>query len=123
MKNAFIEHVSIAFRAPLTSIKGFSEVLASKAVGPLNDKQVEYVFDIESSANVLTALVDNLLDMAVLEAGRMELDTAPVSVSDIIDGSVDHRGPPGHCQGHVTWRSIPSIKTRLSLPTRPVCIR
>ncbi len=84
LKNAFIEHVSIAFRAPLTSIKGFSEILASKVFGPLNDKQVEYVADVESSANVLTALVDNLLDMAVLEAGRMELDTAPVDVSQII---------------------------------------
>ncbi len=102
LKNAFIEHVSIAFRAPLTSIKGFSELLADKVFGPLNDKQVEYVADIESSANVLTALVDNLLDMAVLEAGRMELDTQPVNVTRIIEDASAERGEPVGCPGYRT---------------------
>lgn len=74
LKNAFIEHVSYEFRAPLTNIKGFAEVLQQQAFGPLNEKQMEYVAHITSSSKVLHSLVDNLLDLATVDAGIMELD-------------------------------------------------
>lgn len=82
LKNAFIEHVSYEFRAPLTSIMGFAEILQQEAFGPLNDKQAEYVDHIASSSKVLHALVDNLLDLATVDAGIMELDLQQVSLRD-----------------------------------------
>ncbi len=84
LKNAFIEHVSYEFRAPLTSIKGFAEVLEQKSFGPLNKKQAEYIGHITSSSNVLHALVDNLLDLATVDAGIMELDLQQIDVRDVM---------------------------------------
>jgi signal transduction histidine kinase len=82
LKNAFIEHVSYEFRAPLTSIKGFAEMLQQPVFGSLNEKQAEYVSHIASSSNVLHALVDNLLDLATVDAGIMELDLGQVELRD-----------------------------------------
>ncbi len=82
LKNAFIEHVSYEFRAPLTNIKGFAELLQQQAFGALNDKQAEYVGHIASSSNVLHALVDNLLDLATVDAGIMELDLHQIDLRD-----------------------------------------
>ncbi|MEE9314002.1 MAG: ATP-binding protein [Rhizobiaceae bacterium] len=82
LKNAFIEHVSYAFRTPLTSIKGFAEVLEQEVFGPLNEKQSEYVGHITASSNVLHTLVDNLLDLASVEAGIMELDLQQLDLRD-----------------------------------------
>ncbi|MDA8870397.1 ATP-binding protein [Rhizobiaceae bacterium] len=80
LKNAFIEHVSYEFRAPLTNIKGFSEVLALGTFGELKPKQAEYVDHIASSSNVLTSLVDNLLDLGIVDAGHMKLEKEWVSL-------------------------------------------
>ncbi len=82
LKNAFIEHVSYEFRAPLTNIKGFAEMLQQPAFGPLNEKQAEYVSHIAASSNVLHALVDNLLDLATVDAGIMELDLHQIEMRD-----------------------------------------
>lgn len=84
LKNEFIEHVSYEFRAPLTSIKGFAEVLQQKVFGDLNEKQAEYVADIASSSNELHGLVDNLLDLATVDAGIMELDLKPVRADEML---------------------------------------
>ena len=82
LKNAFIEHVSYEFRAPLTSIKGFAEVLEQEAFGKMNEKQHEYVSHIAASSNVLHSLVDNLLDLATVDAGIMELDLTEVDLRE-----------------------------------------
>ena len=82
LKNTFIEHVSYEFRAPLTNIKGFAEMLQQPVFGPLNEKQAEYVSHIASSSNVLHSLVDNLLDLATVDAGIMELNLHQVELRD-----------------------------------------
>lgn len=84
LKNAFIEHVSYEFRAPLTNIMGFAEILQQEAIGPLNDKQGEYISHISSSSNVLHSLVDNLLDLATVDAGIMELDLEEIELHDVV---------------------------------------
>ena len=84
LKNSFIEHVSYEFRVPLTSIKGFSEVLEQQSFGPLNKKQAEYISHITTSSNALHALVDNLLDLANVDAGILELDLQQVDLRDVI---------------------------------------
>ncbi len=84
LKNDFIEHVSYEFRAPLTNIKGFAEMLESQVFGPLTDKQREYVDHIGTSSTVLHSLVDNLLDLATVDAGIMELDRKPIILREAI---------------------------------------
>ena len=82
LKNAFMEHVSYEFRAPLTNIKGFAEILNQEAFGPLNEKQSEYINHIMTSSNELHGLVDNLLDLATVDAGIMELELNQIELRE-----------------------------------------
>ena len=61
-------------RTPLNAILGFSDVLRERMFGPLNAKQLEYVSDIHSSGQHLLSLINDILDLSKVEAGRMELD-------------------------------------------------
>jgi signal transduction histidine kinase len=74
LKNRFIQHVSYELRAPLTSIAGFAELASMPGTGALNEKQAEYVEYIASSAQVLKELIDDMLDLATIDAGAMTLD-------------------------------------------------
>ena len=88
LKNAFIEHVSYEFRTPLTNIIGFADLLQQQVFGGLNDKQLEYVGDITSSSKVLHSLVDNMLDLATLDAGILELNLETVDVAGTVQAAV-----------------------------------
>lgn len=88
LKNAFIEHVSYEFRAPLTSIIGFAEMLGSETFGPLNEKQREYVDHVSSSSGVLHSMVDNMLDLATVDAGIMQLDLISVDLKTAVSGAL-----------------------------------
>ncbi len=85
LKNQFIGHVSYELRTPLTNIIGFSELLSSPAIGPLNAKQREYLADISSSSKTLLAIIDDILDLATIDAGALELETRPIDVRKLID--------------------------------------
>ena len=89
LKTRFIQHVSYELRAPLTSIAGFSEILGSDATGKLNPKQAEYIDYISRSSDVLKALIDDILDLASIDAGSMELDLVPTKINDCINESLD----------------------------------
>lgn len=89
LKNSFIQHVSYELRAPLTSISGFAEILASNTPGQLNTKQAEYLDYIATSSDVLKALIDDILDLATIDAGAMELDLEKVDIKSIIQSSLD----------------------------------
>jgi signal transduction histidine kinase len=73
-KSEFLANVSHELRTPLNAIIGFSEVLLEKLFGELNDKQNEYVDDILSSGRHLLSLINDILDLSKIEAGRMELE-------------------------------------------------
>ncbi|MGI9383903.1 MAG: ATP-binding protein [Methyloligellaceae bacterium] len=88
LKNAFISHVSYELRAPLTNIIGFGELLANPAMGSLNEKQQDYLSDIRSSSDALLAIVNDILDLATIDAGALELRLSPVKVSDVVDAAV-----------------------------------
>jgi signal transduction histidine kinase len=73
-KSEFLANMSHELRTPLNAIIGFSEVLQERMFGDLNDKQAEYIDDIITSGHHLLALINDILDLSKVEAGRMELD-------------------------------------------------
>lgn len=88
LKTHFIGHISYELRTPLTTIIGFSEMLATPFIGDLNPKQREYVGDIMSSSKTLLAIIDDILDLATIDAGTMELKLQPVGVRGVIDAAI-----------------------------------
>ena len=86
LKSQFIANVSYELRTPLNTIGGFSEILADQFFGKLNPKQVEYVDGILKSSGYLLALINDILDLATIEAGRMQLDTEEFDVNDMVQG-------------------------------------
>ncbi len=88
IKNAFISHVSYKLRTPLTSIIGFSEMLSNPQFGPLNQKQAEYLGDISNSSKELLATIDDILTLANIDAGNMELKQARIDVPAVIDAAI-----------------------------------
>lgn len=89
LKNAFIQHVSYELRSPLTNIIGFTQLLADVAVGPLNDKQREYTGYILSSSGSLLAIVNDILDLATVDAGTITLEFGEVHVADTIAAATE----------------------------------
>ena len=88
LKSQFLSHVSYELRTPLTNIIGFSELLESPRTGALNEKQREYLNDVGASSRQLLAIIDDILDLANIDAGVLELKVAPVNVRPIIDSAV-----------------------------------
>ncbi len=88
LKSAFISHISYELRTPLTNIIGFSEILQNSQIGPLNEKQQEYLADISSSSHTLHAIIADILDMATIDAGELELKVAPVTAKEIVDAAI-----------------------------------
>ena len=80
--------MSHELRTPLNAIIGFSQVLREKLFGGLNEKQDEYVEDILTSGNHLLSLIDDILDLSKVEAGQVELEVAPFSLTEALERGV-----------------------------------
>ena len=87
-KSDFLANMSHELRTPLNAIIGFSEVLKEQYFGPLVDKQQEYVDDILESGRHLLSLINDILDLSRVEAGKTELELSPVNISQLIDNSL-----------------------------------
>ena len=83
-KSEFLANMSHELRTPLNAVIGFSEVLAQKLFGELNTKQEEYLGDVLASAKHLLSLINDVLDLSKVEAGRMDLDPAIFSLRDAL---------------------------------------
>ena len=84
-KSEFLANMSHELRTPLNAIIGFSEVLSEKMFGEVNDKQLEYLLDIHTSGHHLLSLINDILDLSKIEAGRMELDLAAHLLPMLLD--------------------------------------
>ena len=84
-KSEFLANMSHELRTPHNAIIGFSEVLSEKMFGDVNDKQLEYLLDIHTSGHHLLSLINDILDLSKIEAGRMELDLASVNLAMLLD--------------------------------------
>ena len=87
-KSSFLASISHELRTPMNAIIGFSDVLAEEYVGPLNEKQREYVGDILDSAKHLLLLIDDILDMSRIESGRMTIEPDMVRLSGLLEDSL-----------------------------------
>jgi signal transduction histidine kinase len=84
-KNEFLANMSHELRTPLNAVIGFSDALRDGMFGPLNAKQLEYVGDINGSGQHLLSLINDILDLAKIEAGRMELDVRRFDVASALE--------------------------------------
>ncbi len=87
-KSAFLANMSHELRTPLNAVIGFSEVLIDKVFGDLNEKQDEYVSDIHTSGKHLLALINDILDLSKIEAGRLELTPSTFDLPLTIENAV-----------------------------------
>jgi signal transduction histidine kinase len=87
-KSEFLANVSHELRTPLNAIIGFSEVLGERMFGELNEKQAEYTDDILSSGRHLLSLINDILDLSKIEAGRMELEVTTFHMPDAIENAI-----------------------------------
>jgi signal transduction histidine kinase len=87
-KSDFLATMSHELRTPLNAIIGFSEVLNEQMFGELNERQLAYVRDVLEAGRHLLSLINDVLDLAKIEAGRMELDLTEVAVPDVLRSAV-----------------------------------
>jgi len=87
-KSEFLANMSHELRTPLNAVIGFSEVLQMRMFGALNEKQAEYVDDILHSGRHLLSLINDILDLAKIEAGRVELEPAMFDLTVAIDNAM-----------------------------------
>jgi signal transduction histidine kinase len=85
LKSEFLANVSYELRTPLTSIVGFAEILDQQYFGPLNERQKEYANGLVEASNRLMALINNILDIATIEAGYMTLERAAVDIAAMLE--------------------------------------
>lgn len=87
-KSDFLANMSHELRTPLNSIIGFSEIMIDDLYGKLNEKQKEYVNDIYDSGRHLLDLINDILDLSKVEAGKMELELSRFLLEDVLSGSI-----------------------------------
>ncbi len=87
-KSEFLASVSHELRTPLNAIIGFSELLEDRAFGPLNEDQARYVATILKSGRHLLALINDIMDLSKVEAGKMELVRTPVAAGALFEESL-----------------------------------
>jgi PAS domain S-box-containing protein len=87
MKSAFLATMSHELRTPLNAIIGFSEALQEGLVGKISETQREYIGDIFTSGQHLLSLINDILDLSKVEAGRLEIERTPLAIADVIENT------------------------------------
>jgi signal transduction histidine kinase len=89
LKNEFINNMSYEFRTPLTSIIGFAEMLELGYIGPVSEKQSDYLRNILASADRLQVLINDVLDLAATETGALALELSSVAAEPLVRAVAD----------------------------------
>lgn len=95
-KNDFLTNMSHELRTPLTAIIGFSELLAGRFFGELNEKQMSYVQEIFDSGHHLLKLINDILDLSRIETGKADLNLSPIDLNQLLN----------NCMGMIKERAI-----------------
>ena len=118
IKGEFLANVSHELRTPLNSIIGFAEVLEDTLKGPngiVDEKRKRYIYNIITSSRRLLDLINDLLDLAKIEAGRMEVRVDTVNISDTVEGLITLIRPQAEKCGITlamkVQRALPLIQT------------
>ncbi|MFQ5840138.1 MAG: GAF domain-containing protein, partial [Candidatus Methylomirabilales bacterium] len=98
-KSQFLTTMSHELRTPLNAILGFSELLQDQAFGPLTPKQQRYVQNIWTSGRHLLELINDVLDLAKVEAGKLQLHLDPFDVRAVLQAACDHIRPQATANG------------------------
>jgi signal transduction histidine kinase len=115
LRDEFVHHVSYELRSPLTNIIGFAQLLDDTATGPLTRKQHEYLDYITTSSAALLAIINDILDLATIDAGAMTLDLGSVDVRKAMEAAAE--GIKDRLvEGNITLdiRSAPEIGTLMA---------
>ena len=88
MKSEFLANMSHELRTPLNHIIGFTELVVDKKFGEINDIQEEYLNDVLQSSNFLLELINDILDLSVVEAGRLKLEFSNVNIRKLLKNSL-----------------------------------
>ncbi len=89
LRNNFVHHVSYELRTPLTNIIGFIQLLGDPSVGPLNEKQREYAGYVTNSSSALLAIINDILDLASIDADAMELSLAQIDIAEMMQAAAE----------------------------------
>ncbi len=87
-KSEFLANMSHELRTPLNAIIGFSDILADSTFGELNEKQAKYVNHVSTSGHHLLQLINDILDLSKVEAGKMELEPSRVNIKSLLENSL-----------------------------------
>ena len=93
LKSDFVSHVSHELRTPLTAIKGAVDLVLREVVGPLTEKQIHYLTRVRSNTQHLAGLINDLLDLAKIESGRIEVKSSRVSLDGLVREAVEALRP------------------------------
>jgi signal transduction histidine kinase len=118
-KSEFLANMSHELRTPLNAIIGFSEVLSEEMFGPLNAKQMEYSRDIHGSGQHLLSLINDILDLSKIEAGRLDLDPGEFDVPAAVANATTLVRERSQRQGLTLATDLsPDIETWVADPRR-----
>ena len=87
LKSKFVDHVSYQLRTPLSTIIGFSEMLDGQMFGILNDRQKDYVASVLSASYHLRDLINDIIDLAAIDAGKLELERKPTDIRALLESA------------------------------------
>jgi len=90
LKSEFVGHVSYQLRTPLTTISGYADFLQNQGAGELNDKQSEYIFAIQTASDELAKTIDDILDIAAIDANVLDLELGDVNIYELLNLSMDY---------------------------------
>jgi len=115
MKSVFLANMSHELRTPLNGIIGFSELLHDGKVGPLTDRQKDYLGDILGSSRHLLQIINDVLDLSKVEAGRVELYPESLRLADVIEEACQLMLPAAQAKRIALFRKLDPAADRVTL--------